>query len=74
MARYSTSWYRRDGTRIAAKRFFRKLLKGLRYVPRVLIADKLGSYTAAKAEIMPGVVHLRDKGMNNRAENSYQPT
>jgi len=58
----------------AAKRFFRKLLKGLRYVPRVLITDKLGSYAAAKAEIMPNVVHLRDKGMNNRAENSHQPT
>ena len=58
----------------AAKRFFRKLLKGLRYVPRVLITDKLRSYAAAKVEIMPGVVCLRDKGMNNRAENSHQPT
>jgi putative transposase len=27
----------------AAKRFFRKLLKGLRYVPRVLVTDKLAS-------------------------------
>jgi putative transposase len=58
----------------AAKRFFRKLLKRLRYVPRVLITDKLGSYAEAKAEIMPNVVHLRGKGMNNRAENSHQPT
>ncbi len=34
----------------AAKRFFRKLLKGLRYVPRVIITtDKLKSYGAAKA-------------------------
>src|SRR5258708_31537254 len=32
----------------AAKRFFRKLLKGLQYVPRVIIADKLKSYAAAK--------------------------
>ena len=31
----------------AAKRFFRKLLKGLRYVPRVLVTDKLASYGAA---------------------------
>ncbi len=38
--------------RLAAKRFFRKLLKGLRYVPRVIITDKLKSYGAAKAEIM----------------------
>jgi putative transposase len=29
-------------------RFFRKLLKGLEYVPRVLITDKLGSYQAAQ--------------------------
>jgi putative transposase len=27
----------------AAKKFFRKLLKGLRYVPRVIITDKLKS-------------------------------
>ena len=32
----------------AAKKFFRKLLKGLAYVPRVLITDKLKSYGAAK--------------------------
>ena len=31
----------------AAKRFFRKLLKGLQYVPRVIITDKLRSYAAA---------------------------
>ncbi len=57
----------------AAKRFFRKLLKGLRYVPRVIITDKLKSYSAAKAEIMPGVEHRQHKGLNNRAENSHQP-
>ena len=34
----------------AAKKFFRKLLKGLQYVPRVIITDKLRSYSAAKAE------------------------
>ncbi len=58
----------------AAKRFFRKLLKGMQYVPRVVITDKLKSYSAAKAEIMPGVEHRRHKGLNNRAENSHQPT
>ena len=58
----------------AAKRFFRKLLKGLRYVPRVIITDKLRSYSAAKVEIMPGVEHQQHKGLNNRAENSHQPT
>ncbi|NHZ66923.1 IS6 family transposase [Massilia genomosp. 1] len=60
--------------RQAAKRFFRKLLKGLRYAPRVLITDKLKSYAAAKKQIMPGVEHRRHKGLNNRAELSLQPT
>ena len=58
----------------AAKKFFRKLLKGLRYVPRVLITDKLRSYGAARAEVMPSVEHLQQKYQNNRAENSHQPT
>jgi transposase-like protein len=31
----------------AATRFFRNLLKGLRYVPRVIVTDKLKSYAAA---------------------------
>src|SRR5262249_37389091 len=39
----------------AAKKFFRKLLKGLTYVPRVIITDKLKSYGAAKREILPGI-------------------
>jgi len=63
---------RRD--RKAAKKFFRKLLKGLRYVPRVIITDKLKSYSAAKAELMPSVEHRQHKYQNNRAENSHQPT
>src|SRR5260370_1127969 len=58
----------------AAKKFFRKLLKGLRYVPRVIITDKLRSYSAAKAEVLPSVEHLQQKYQNNRAENSHQPT
>jgi putative transposase len=58
----------------AAKRFFRKLLKGLQYVPRVSITDKLKSYAATKREILPGVEHRQHKGLNNRAENSHQPT
>ena len=58
----------------AAKRFFRKLLKGLQDVPRVIITDKLKGYGAAKREILPGVEHRQHKGLNNRAENSHQPT
>ena len=58
----------------AAKKFFRKLLKGLYYVPRVIITDKLKSYGAAKREILPGVEHRQHRYLNNRAENSHQPT
>jgi len=58
----------------AAKRFFRKLLRGLQYVPRVIVTDKLRSYAAAKRGIMPGVEHRQSKYLNNRAEVSHQPT
>ncbi len=58
----------------AAKKFFRKLLKGLQYVPRVVITDKLKSYGAAKREIMPGVEHRQSRYLNNRCENSHRPT
>ena len=58
----------------AATKFFRKLLKGLRYVPRVIVTDKLPSYTVAHREIMPSVEHRRSKYLNNRAEQSHQPT
>jgi putative transposase len=58
----------------AAMKFFRKLLKGMRYVPNLIITDKLRSYGAAKAEVLPGVEHCQDKWQNNRAENSHQPT
>jgi transposase-like protein len=43
-------------------------------VPRVIITDKLKSYGAVKREILPGVEHRQHKGLNNRAENSHQPT
>ena len=58
----------------AAKRFFKRLLKGLQYVPRVLITDKLGSYGAAKRALMPDVEHRKSRYLNNRAENSHRPT
>jgi putative transposase len=63
---------RRDAE--AAKRLLRKLLKKQGIAPRMMITDKLASYSAAKREIMPGVEHRQHKGLNNRAENSHQPT
>src|SRR5918998_4372324 len=59
---------------VAAKTFFRKLLKGLTYVPRVMVTDQLKSYEAAKRELLPSVEHRQHRYLNNRAENSHQPT
>jgi putative transposase len=64
----------RRRNKAAAKQFFRKLLKWCHYVPRVLITDKLGSYEAAHKDVMPGVEQRKHKRLNNRAENSHQPT
>jgi putative transposase len=58
----------------AAKRLLRKLLKRQCRAPRGMITDKLPSYGAAKKESMPGIEHRQHKGLNNRAENSHQPT
>jgi putative transposase len=53
---------------VAAKRFFRKLLKGLRYVPRVLVTDKLGSYQVAHRALMSSVEHRRSRYLNIHTE------
>src|SRR5271169_3625752 len=59
---------------VAAKRFFCRLLNGLRYVPRVIVTDKLASYQVAHRELVPSVNYRRWRYLNNRAENSHQPT
>ncbi|MFB4374913.1 IS6 family transposase [Agrobacterium sp. CR_3] len=59
--------------RRAALRLMRKLLKGQGATPRVMVSEKLRSYSAAKAELMPGVEHRSHKCLNNRAENSHLP-
>ena len=63
---------RRD--RHAAKRFFRKLLKGQGAAPRKIVTDKLRSYGAARRIVMPSVIHSTEQSENNRAEVSHQPT
>jgi putative transposase len=40
----------------------------------VIITAKLKSYGTAKREILPGVEHRQHRYLNNRAENSHQPT
>ena len=58
----------------AARRLLCKLMKRQCRAPRVMITDKLASYGAAKRAVMPSVGHRKHKGLNNRAENSHQPT
>ena len=58
----------------AAKRFFRRLLKDLQYVSRVIVTDKVQSYGAAQRQLLPSVEHRQSRYLNNRAENSHRPT
>jgi putative transposase len=51
-----------------------KLMKKQCRVPRVLVTDKCRSYGPAHRELMSSVEHRSHKGLNNRAENSHQPT
>jgi Resolvase, N terminal domain/DDE domain len=51
-----------------------KLLKAAVAPPRVIVTDKLRSYVAALDRIGLRVDHRQHKGLNNRAENSHQPT
>jgi putative transposase len=62
----------------AAKRFFKRVMRS-NPVPRKIVTDQLRSYPAAKAEIpkLANVKHVFVKAaarLNNRAENSHQPT
>ena len=58
----------------SAKRFFKRLLKGLRHKPRRLVTDGLRSYGVAHRELLPDVRHRTSRYFNNRAENSHRPT
>ena len=58
----------------AAKRFFKRMLVGLRYKPKCLVTDGLRSYGVAHREVMPEVRHRVSRYLNNRAENSHRPT
>ena len=57
----------------AAKRLLSHLLRKQAGRARRMITDKLGSYAAARAKMMPDLEHRQHKGLNNRAENSHVP-
>ena len=63
----------------AAKRFFERLLSGLRYVPKKIVTDKLRSYAAALRELpeLAAVEHEEVRAaarQNNLIEQSHRPT
>ena len=52
----------------------RQLWKKMTREPCVMITDKLPSYGAARKDVGLKVEPRQHKGLNNRAENSHQPT
>jgi len=63
---------RRDS--VAAKRFFKRLLKKNSGEPREIVTDKLRSYGVAHRALIPNTIHDTSQYANNRAELSDQPT
>jgi len=59
--------------RAAAETFLRRLVEGYPEEPRVMVTDKLASYSPAIKEVLPRTEHRKHKGLNNRAENAHQP-
>ncbi|KGE00262.1 IS6 family transposase [Rhizobium sp. YS-1r] len=57
----------------AARRLLIRLMKKQGCQPKRIVTDKLGSYRAARRQLMPTVEHRSHKGLNNRAENSHLP-
>jgi putative transposase len=60
--------------REAAERFLRRLMERYPEGPRAVVTDKLASYGPAIKAVVPRAEHRSHKGLNNRAENSHQPT
>jgi len=63
---------KRDG--VAAKRFFRRLLRSHGREPRKIVTDKLRSYGVAHRELIPETIHSTKQYENNRAEQSHEAT
>jgi len=63
---------KRDG--VAAKRFFKRLLRSHSGEPRKIVTDKLRSYCVARREVIPEAIHDTSQYANNRVEQSHEPT
>ncbi len=63
---------KRDG--VAAKRFFKRLLRSHGSEPRKIVTDKLRGYGVAHRELIPEAIHSTQQYENNRAEQSHEAT
>jgi putative transposase len=63
---------RRHGA--SAKQFFKRLLRSHGGEPRQIATDKLRSYPVAHREVIPETIHVTDRYVNNRAEQSHEAT
>ena len=63
---------RRDAK--SAIRLLKKALKTCGKIPRVMVTDRLRSYKKAHRVLLKSSEHRSHKRLNNRAENSHQPT
>ena len=58
----------------AAETFLRRVVEAYPDAPRVAVTDKRARDAPALTSILPRTEQRRHKGLNNRAENSHQPT
>lgn len=58
----------------SAIRFLKRSLKKLGISPRVMVTDKLRSYRKVHRVLLKSSEHRTHKRLNNRIENSHQPT
>ena len=55
----------------AAKRFFKRLLRGLRCKPRRLVTDGLRSYGVAQRELLPNVRHRASRYLTDVFDKTF---
>jgi len=60
--------------KVATKKFLRRTIKKQQVTPEIIVTDKWQASMSATREILPCTLHLVGKRLNNRAENSHQPT
>lgn len=58
----------------AAERFLCRVVESYPDELRVAVTNKLASYGPALKNVLPRTEHRKHQGLNNRAENSHQPT